>query len=171
MDCNIFLASLTEYSEGIIDGEWIDLTNTYAKEAIDAFKVARDGHEFFIADCSASVPMEIGEYDDPYELVDFVERLEDLDETQLEAYETIMHELGWDREEALDKVESWEFDVINWDWASIQESVGYYYADLYGYTNTADDTLRKYFDYEAYGREICLESDICTNGNTIFVLH
>ena len=171
MECNIFLASLTNYNKGIIDGGWIDLTDTKAMENIDKFRRERKGHEFFIADSSASVAMDIGEYDGLYDLVDFVNRLKDLDETQLEAYEAIMRGLGWKREEALDKAESWEFDVIDWDCESIEKAVGYYYAELNGYTNMADYIISRYFDYEAYGRDICLKSDICDNGKTIFVIY
>ena len=68
MECKIFLASLTAHTNGIIDGEWIDLTNTRA--------------------------------------------LENLGEMQLEAYEAIIYELGWEREEALNTAENWEFDAI-----------------------------------------------------------
>lgn len=171
MECKIFLTSLTEYNKGIIDGEWIDLTDTKAIENLDKFRREREGHEFLIADSSASVPMKISENDDPYELFGLVGRLKDLDETQLEAYETIMHELGWEREEALDKAESWEFDVINWDCASIEKAVGYYYAELNGYTDNDDYIISRYFDYEAYGHDICLENDVCDNGKTIFVIY
>ena len=171
MECRIFLASLTAHTNGMIDGEWIDLTDNNAMDKIDAFMDEREGHKFFISDSSTSVAMDIGEYDDPYELVEFVERLEDLDETQLDAFDAMVTGLRLDREDALDKAESWEFDVIEWDWESIEESVGYYYAELNGYTNMADDTIRKYFNYEAYGRDICIESDVCDNGKTIFVIH
>ena len=171
MECNIFLASLTNYNKGIIDGKWIDLTDNKAMENIDKFRRERKGHEFFIADSSASVPMEIGEYDNPYALVTLVERLEALDDTQLEAYEAIMCELGWEREEALDKAESREFDVIEWDCASIEKAVGYYYAELNGYTTMDDYIISSYFDYEAYGRDICIKSDVCDNGQTIFVIY
>ena len=170
MECRIFLASLTAHTNGIIDGNWIDLIDNNAMEKIKAFKDAREEHEFFIADTSASVPMEISEYDDPCYLVDFVKRLEDLDETQLEAYEAIMNESGWGREEALDTAENREFDEIDWDYESIEESVGYYYAELNGFLDY-DETIRRYFDYEAYGRDICIESDVYDNGKTIFVMH
>ena len=113
----------------------------------------------------------IDEYGDPRELVDLLERLKDLDETQLEAYETIINELGWDREEVLDMVENWEFDAIEWNDGSIEETVGYYYANLNEYTTIDDGTISKYFDYEAYGRDICLKSDKCDNGRTIFIIH
>lgn len=171
MECKIFLTSLTKYNKGIIDGEWIDLTDNNAEDKIEAFMEEREGHEFFISDASTSVAMDIGKYDDPYNLVDFVKRLEDLDETQLEAYDAMVTDLRLDREDALDKAESWEFNAIDWDCASIEESVGYYYAKLKGYTNMADATIRNYFNYEAYGRDICIESYVCNNGKTIFVIY
>ena len=170
MECRIFLASLTAHTNGMIDGEWIDLTDNNAKDEIKAFMDEREGHEFFIADSSTSVAMDIGEYDDPFYLVDFVKRLEDLDETQLEAYEAIMNESGWCREEALDKAESWEFDVIDWDCASVEKSVGRYYAELSEFLDY-DETIRRYFDYESYGRDLCINNYVCDNGKTIFVLH
>ena len=170
MECRIFLASLTAHTNGMIDGEWIDLTDNNAMDKIDEFKDEREGHKFFIPDSSTSVAMDIGEYDDPYELVELVERLEDLDETQFEAYETIMNESSWCREEALDTAESWEFDAIEWKDESIEKTVGYYYADLGGYMDI-DYTIRKYFDYEGYGREICEESYVWDNGRTIFVIY
>lgn len=170
MECKICWASLTAHTNGIIDGVWIDLTDASAMDKIKAFKDARDGHEFFIGDSMASVPMDISEYDDPDELVDFVERLENLDETQLEAYGAMMEELGLDREEALEKAEGWEFDAIEWNDGTIEECVGSYYAELSGWLDY-DDTIRSYFDYEAYGRDICIDSYVCDNGKTIFVLH
>lgn len=171
MECKIFLTSLTAHTNGIIDGEWIDLTNTKALEKIDAFINAREGHEFFIADSMASVYMDISEYDDPHKLVDLVKRLQNLDDTQLEAYDVMMSELGWEREEALEKAESWEFDAIEWnDDGNIEERVGYYYAKLNGYTDTNDYIISRYFDYESYGRDICIKNDVADNGKTIFVI-
>ena len=170
MECRIFLASLTAHTNGMIDGEWIDLTDNNAMDKIETFMDEREGHEFFIADNVASVPMEISEYDDPFYLVDFVKRLEDLDKTQFEAYETIINETGLDLEEALDKVEKWEFDAIEWDHnTSIEECIGYYYADLNGFLDY-DEIIRMYFDYESYGRDICIEAYVCDNGKTIFVI-
>ena len=170
MECKIFLTSLTEYTRGIIDGEWIDLTDNNAKDKIKAFMNEKEGHEFLISDSSTSVAMDIGEYDDPYELVDFVKRLEELDETQLNAYDAIVSELGWYREEALGTAENWEFDAIERNSGSIEQCVGYYYAELNGYTDNKDSIISRYFDYESYGRDICIESYVCENGNTIFVI-
>lgn len=170
MECRICWASLTAHTNGIIDGEWIDLTDDNAMDKIKAFKDAREGHEFFIGDSMASVPMEIGEYDDPYKLVTFVKRLENLDETQLDAYEAMVSELGLDREEALNKAENWEFDAIEWDSGNCEETIGYYYAEIGGFLDY-DETISKYFDYEKYGRDICIESYVCDNGQIIFVLH
>lgn len=169
MECKIFLASLTAHTNGIIDGVWIDLTDDNAMDKIKAFKDARGGQEFFIGDSMASVSMDIGEYDDPYELFKFVYRLKDLDETQLDAYETIMNALGFERKEVLERVENWEFDAIEWNSGNIEEAVGYYFAELSGWLDY-DDTLHKYFDYERFGRDICVNSEVCENGETIFVL-
>ena len=170
MECKIFLVSSTKYKKSIIDGEWIDLTDNNALDKIDKFMDERQGHEFLIAGSSASVPLEISENDNPYKLVDLVKRLKNLDKTQLEAYEAIMYELGWQREGALDKVENWEFDAIDYNCASIEEAVGYYYAEILGYTSMVDDKISKYFDYKAYGSDICDESYVCDNGSTIFVI-
>lgn len=170
MECKIFLASLTAHNKGMVDGEWIDLKDNKAKDKIKAFMDAREGHEFLIANSIASLPLDISEYDNPFKLVALVERLKNLDETQLEAYETIMYELGWSREDALDKAENWEFDAIDYNCTSIEKSVGYYYAELIEYTNMADSTISKYFDYERYGRDICEDNYICDNGRTIFVI-
>lgn len=169
MDCKICWASLTAHTNGVIDGEWIDLTDANAMAKIKAFMDAREGHEFFVGDSMASVPMDISEYDSPYELVKLVGRLKDLDETQLNAYEAMVSEVGLDREEALDKAETWDFDAIEWDGGNIEETVGRYFAELSGWLEY-DDAIRKYFDYEKYGRDICIKSDVCDNGNTIFVL-
>lgn len=170
MECTIFLASLTAYTNDIIDGKWIDLTNANAMDKIKAFKDAREGHEFFIGDSMASVSMDISEYDDPYGLVKFVEQLKDLDETQLDAYEAIINELGFEREEVLEMVENWEFDAIEWDNGTLEEAVGRYYVELSGYLDY-DETIRDCIDYEKYGRNICIKSDVCDDGKTIFVLH
>lgn len=172
MEYKICLASLTAHTNGIIDGEWIDLTDAKALEKIDAFMDAREGHEFFISDSMTSVPMDISEYDDTHKLVDLVKRLEKLEETQLDAYEAMVSELGWEREEALEKAESWEFDAIEWnDDGNIEERVGYYYAELNGYTDNKDCIISRYFDYESYGRDICIENYVCDNGKTIFVFY
>ena len=37
MECRIFLASLTAHTNGMIDGEWIDLTDNNAMDKIEAF--------------------------------------------------------------------------------------------------------------------------------------
>ena len=171
MEYRILFASKTAFNKGIIDGEWIDLTNTKALEKIDAFKNAREGHEFFIADSITSVSLDISEYDKPRELVALVSRLEELNTTQLEAYETIMVELGWERTEALDTAESWKFEAIKWNNnESIEKRLGYYYAKLNGYIDKGY-IISNYFDYEKYGRDICIENYVCDNGKTIFVIY
>lgn len=169
MEYRIFLASLTAYNQGMIDGVWVDLKDANAMDKIKAFKDAREEHEFFISDSMTSVTMNISEYDNTDELIAFVKRLENLDALQLEAYDAIMSELDFEREEALDKVENWEFDAIEWDGGNIEEAVGGYYAELSGWLEY-DETIRIYFDYEAYGRDICIDSEVCDNGDTIFVL-
>lgn len=153
MEYKILFASKTAFANGngIIDGEWIDLKDKNAIKKIDAFKNAREGHEFFIGDSMASVYLDISEDDNPRELVNLVKRLEKLDNTQLEAYDVIMSELGWEREEALKKAENCEFDAIEWNDGSLEESV------------------RRY--YESYGRDIFAKNNVCDNGETIFVIY
>lgn len=170
MECRICWASLTAYTNGIIDGEWIELTDTRAVEKIDEFKKKREGHEFFIGDSMTSVSMNISEYDDPYELIKFVKRLGNLTETQLEAYDVMVSEVDMDREEALEKAEDWEFDAIEWDGGNIEKAVGRYYAELDGLLDYGE-RIRSYFDYEKYGRDICINSYVCDHEKTIFVFN
>ena len=158
----IYLTNLGRYNEGYLVGKWVKLP--VCEEVLD--KVLKEigineyYEEYFITDYEndiVGIGDVISEYSSVQALNELAQRLEDLsgDEAdklgavlEYEACRSVSEVL-----ELLDKLD--EFDLLT-D-VTDDEELGYYYAEEYCSIDIPEH-IQPYFDYEAYGRDIRLES-------------
>ena len=158
----IYLTNLGRYNEGYLVGKWVKLP--VCEEVLD--KVLKEigineyYEEYFITDYEndiVGIGDVISEYSSVQALNELAQRLEDLSDDEAdklgavleyEACRSVSEVL-----ELLDKLD--EFDLLT-D-VTDDEELGYYYAEEYCCIDIPEH-IQPYFDYEAYGRDIRLES-------------
>lgn len=144
---SICVRSLSTYAEA----DWIT-----PAEALDFMKMqkSKDGsEEFIIVDYDA--PFSIGEYDSVSELAEIAEKLENLDDSEIEVLEIIMENYTSNFEKALEKVEDGDYMIYSdcWSMAEVAER----YLDETGMLNELPDFAVRYFDFQSYGRDMEIE--------------
>lgn len=154
---DIYVANLGKYNEGVLQGGWISLP--YESEEVfeefleEVVGINEEYEEYAIHDYESDF-FHIDEYNNIEMLNEQAEEIDGMDE--------------WDRRKLLAAVEiygneAFEYDIDDF---TLLENVndnydlGYYYAHemcdiFYGNKN---ETLERYFDYEAFGRDIELEA-------------
>jgi antirestriction protein len=158
----IFITNLGRYNEGYLVGKWVklpvceDVLDKVLKEiGIDEYY-----EEYFITDYEneiIGIGDVISEYSSVQALNELAQRLEDLSDDEAdklgavleyEACRSVSEVL-----ELLDKLDEFDLltDVTN------DEDLGYYYAEEYC-SIAIPESIQPYFNYEAYGRDIRLES-------------
>lgn len=174
----IYLTNLGKYNEGELVGEWVELPIDEdeleaVKERIgisdEPDKHGRYYEEWFITDYETDVDgLKVGEYDDLDELNELAERLDDLEddeETALQAY--LLN--GCDFPDALDKAEEGNYTIYS-DCDSMTD-LAYIVVDECGYLNDVPETVARYFDYEAFGRDLDIEGTYYQIGDDMIELY
>jgi antirestriction protein len=155
---NIYLTNLGKYNEGELIGEWVELPATEeelnaALERIGIGSLDEFGQpyeEYFITDYETDVPgVEIGEYDSLDTVNELAETLDGLDEAELEIMGALLNE-GYSLEEALDHLE----DCTVWYDCTDMTDVAEQYCEETGILDQIPESLRSYFDFEAFGRDL-----------------
>ena len=158
----IYLTNLGRYNEGYLVGKWVKLP--VCEEVLDKVlkEIGIDEYyeEYFITDYEneiIGIGDVISEYSSVQALNELAQRLEDLSDDEAdklgavleyEACRSVSEVL-----ELLDKLD--EFDLLT-D-VTDDEELGYYYAEECCSIDIPEN-IQPYFDYEAYGRNIRLES-------------
>ena len=157
MELKGYITNLADYNAGRLNGEWIEfpIYEDELEEVLERIGCA-DGTEFFFTDWESDIlsPSDLGEYITPEEVNEICEKLEAWDEDALNA---ALDVFGIDYILNASPDDFFFAPGIDTD-----EELGYYYADAcFIFEGNKSDTLKRYFDYEAYGRDIRLE----TNGD------
>ena len=166
MTLRAFITNLGKYNEGELVGQWVDFPCDEDVFGDILEEIGVDGEEYeewFATDyeCDLSeVAQELGEYPDFDELNRVAEALEEWDEGLGEAVINI-----WGVDTLLDSTPD---DYLYFE-ANDDEDIGYYYAEELGYLDEVPANLRNYFDYEAYGRDIRIDTDSGLSDNGYFV--
>lgn len=177
MTLRAYITNLGKYNEGELVGQWVDFPcdeddfEEILKEiGVDECHESHDGstctsyEEWFVTDYDCELDglaSELGEYPGFDELNGVAEALE-----------------AWDNDGLAEAVvEIWGIDTLlettpddylyfeAWD----DEDIGYYFAEELDYLADVPDNLRNYFDYEALGRDIRLESNGGLSDNGYFI--
>lgn len=168
MTLRAFITNLGKYNEGELVGQWVDFPCDEDVFGDILEEIGVDGEEYeewFATDYECDideVAQELGECMSLDELNETAEALEE-----------------WDSVEGLGEavVEIWGFDTLLnstpddylYFEANDDEDIGYYYAEEFGILDEVPANLRNYFDYEAYGRDIRIDTDSGLSDNGYFV--
>lgn len=160
----IFLTNLGKYNEGKLIGEWIELPCTFeeleeAKERIGISDEPDENgvyyEEWFISDYESDIDgIEIGEYDNLDDLNELAEDIENLDNDEMTALQAfLLH--GDDLEKALEDVQNGDYRIYSGCYT--MEDVAREVVEECGYLNSVPENVARYFDYEAFGRDLDIE--------------
>ena len=164
---NIFITNLGKYTEGTLQGEWVNLpaTETELEEVYKRIGINEEYEEMFITDYETDIDgLSVGEYDSISDLNELAETWESMEEYEREIVEAMISE-GYDLEEALEKKDNC---MIYYDCYDM-EDVAREYVEETGLLHNVPEILQNYFDFEAYGRDMSYEGHfVFTNsGNCV----
>ncbi len=156
----IFLTNLGKYNEGCLMGEWVKLP--VPEDKLEAVKhrigIKERYEEYFITDYESSLlNLHISEYASISELNQFAEKVEGLTDYDYEKLSAVLEmESGMSIAEIIALIDELDnFDLL--PDVHDDEALGEYYADCGCIFANVPDHIQRYFDYEAYGRDIRLE--------------
>ena len=158
----IYVTNLGKYNEGFLIGKWLELpaTEEEIEKTLEEIGISdepdEDGiyyEEYFITDYETDMDgLKVSEYSNIDDLNELAETIDDLDEDEKEIVNAIIGE-GYSLEDAIDKKD----DVMIYYNCSNMEQVAEDYAEQVGLLNDIPESLRYYFDFEAYGRDMSFE--------------
>ena len=161
----IFITNLGKYTEGYLIGKWVKLPVSEDKlnEVLEEIGIDNEYYEeYFITDTDCEneiigIGDVISEYSSVQALNELAQRLEDLSADEVDKLCAVLEYEACrsvsDVLELLDELD--DFDLLT-D-VNDDEELGYYYAEEYCSIDIPEH-VRPYFDFEAYGRDIRLES-------------
>ena len=158
----IYVTNLGKYNEGFLIGKWLELpaTEEEIEKTLEEIGVSDEPdengiyyEEYFITDYETDMDgLKVSEYSNIDDLNELAETIDDLDEDEKEIVNAIIGE-GYSLEDAIDKKD----DVMIYYNCSNMEQVAEDYAEQVGLLNDIPESLRYYFDFEAYGRDMSFE--------------
>lgn len=168
----VFITNLGRYVDNCLVGKWVRLPIPEDKlsTVLHAIGIDKSNSEFFITDYETLFSnLKISEYASIEELNEFAMQLEALSDPDFDKLAAIMEcESCLSVSEIMQVMDQLdEFDLI----PDIEddEDLGLYYAEECGVFNEIPEHLKAYINYEAYGRDIRLESN-CMYTSSGFLL-
>lgn len=163
IELNAFVTNLGKYNEGYLIGEWVkfpvsddELQEIFERIGISS-KPDANGiiyEEYFITDYECELDLGFGEYTSIETLNEAAEALENLTDYEAETVKAIM-ECGYE-ETIQDAIEH----VDNYILYQNQELIDVAYQiidECYPEISNSDSMLSRYFDYEAFARDLSYE--------------
>ena len=164
----VFITNLGKYNEGELIGEWVELpiTDDELDAVFERIGINEQYEEYFITDYESDFGMTAGEYSSISALNEQAEQLANLDEYELDIVAALLSE-GFTLADALDRYE----DVMVYYDCNDMTDVAYAYIEETGMLNGVQDNIARYFDYEAFGRDMSYEGQFIftDDGNCIQV--
>ncbi|MBR1373456.1 antirestriction protein ArdA [bacterium] len=164
----VYITNLGKYNEGYLIGEWVELpvTDEELKKVFERIGINEQYEEYFITDYESDFGLTAGEYSSINELNEQAERLAELDEYELDIVAALLSE-GYELADSLDRYE----DVMVYYDCNDMTDVAYAYIEETGMLNGVPESIARYFDYEAFGRDMSYEGQFIftDDGNCIQV--
>lgn len=167
----IYLTNLGKYNEGELVGEWVELpvSDEELQEVFKRIGINEEYEEYFITDYECEF-YEIGEYENISTLNEIAEQLEGLDEETEQVVKAMMSECGYTLDEAIEQANAGNYHI----YCNCEDmtDVAYAVVEGCGYLNNVPETVARYFDYEAFGRDLGIEGTFIflDNGDCIEVI-
>lgn len=160
-EIKLFMNTWANYNEnGADDG--ITPTGWMSLDEAEEYAEKYAEYEPFINDTD-NVPkaLDVNEYSDISETIDMLRRYEDFNDTQKEVFAALIDD-GYEEDKAFDIVDDGDYFYIEGD---SDIDLAYNYIDeLGGIESLNRDTLKRYFDYGGYGRDLAYDFIKTDNG-------
>lgn len=167
----IYLTNLGKYNEGELLGEWVELpvSQDELKEVFKRIGINEQYEEYFITDYECDF-YEVGEYENLDTLNEIAEKLNELEEEESTVAKALMSECGYTLDEAIEKVNNGDYRIYS-DCNDMTD-VAYEVVEECGYLNNVPENVARYFDYEAFGRDLGIEGTFIflDNGDCLEVI-
>ena len=167
----IYLTNLGKYNEGELLGEWVELpvSQDELKEVFKRIGINEQYEEYFITDYECDF-YEVGEYENLDTLNEIAEKLNELEEEESTFAKALMSECGYTLDEAIEKVNNGDYRIYS-DCNDMTD-VAYEVVEECGYLNNVPENVARYFDYEAFGRDLGIEGTFIflDNGDCLEVI-
>jgi antirestriction protein len=165
-----FVTNMGKYNEGCLVGEWVDLPITPAEWQAVLKRIGIDGklyEEWFISDYDIEISGlsdYLSEYSNISLLNYLASKIADLSDYDLKLFEAAL-ELGEHTNgicEIIELIDGMEEAYEYMPDVNTDYDLGYYWVEESGcFDTSALGNLSRYIDYEAFGRDIYLESNCC----------
>ena len=159
----IFITNLGMYNEGYLVGKWVKLPVSKDKldEVLKAIGINEYYEEFFISDFEneriIGLSEVVSEYSSIQALNKLAQRLEELSDDEADKLGAVLeYEACRSVSDVLELLDELDNSDLLTD-VNDDEDLGYYYAEEYC-SIAIPEHIQPYFNYEAYGRDIRLES-------------
>lgn len=144
----IFVVNLNSYNNGRTRGKWYDLPVDFRQIQRDLLLDEEHGEEYAIHDFENFYGYKVGEYSSIKELNEYAEKLEEISDIDhlkdfLEIYSI---------EDIIDSRDDLEFVEANDDEDLAQELI----EQMGGIETLGVETLQRYFNFSAYGRDLAI---------------
>ena len=158
-----FITNLGKYNEGELVGEWITfpIDKEELQEVLKRIGINEEYEEYFFTDWENVASFNFGEYVSITGINEIAEKLESFNEDE-EIIEAI-YEYCNDTDEAVEILEANNY-IIYYD-CDDMEDVAIQYAEETGLLYNIPENIKRYFDFEALGRDMELESTFISFGN------
>lgn len=171
MMMNIYLTNLGKYNEGELVGEWVKLpvSDEELQKVFKRIGINEEYEEYFITDYECDF-YEIGEYENIDTLNEIAEKIDNLDEEQEQVVKVLMSECGYDLDGAIEKAESGDYRFYT-DCDDMTD-IAYVVVEECGYLDNVPENIARYFNYEAFGRDLGIEGSFhfLDNGDCIEII-
>lgn len=164
---NVFITNLGKYNEGELVGKWLQLPCDDIEAELEEIGVA-DGtmyEEYFITDCENEVDYQVGLHESLERLNELAEELEQIELHQDgEVIAAIMEANGCDLEEAINVYNQGRY--INYLEHETLVDLAY---ELIEENYDLPEFALRYFDYEAFARDLGYDGYTETSYGVIYV--
>ena len=166
---NINVTNLKKYNEGALVGEWVNLLCEGLEEVLD--KISNNGKdELFISDYETDISgLKVAEYKDILQLNEIAEEIDNFDDEEVIIFQAYLEQYTNDLQQALDAVRQGNYRIY-YDCDNM-EDVAYQVVNDCGLLDGVPEEVKRYFDYEAYGRDIDIERTFIQVDNNIIELY
>lgn len=147
----IYVTNLKEYNNGKIAGEWVSLPCEGLEEILN--KISNNGKdELFISDYETDISgLKVAEYEDILQLNEIAEEINNFSDEEVIALQAYLDQYN-DIEQALEEVRQGNY-MVYYDCDDMSD-VAYQAVNESGLLDGVPETLKGYFDYEAYGQDM-----------------
>ena len=161
-----YITNLGKYDEGILMGEWIDfpISDEDLEAVLERIGINEEYEEIFFTDWETEIDLGLSEYEDINDINDLAEQLEEIDRTgEIEKLEAIIEATAYDILQAIEAMD----DAIFYPGYTLEEVPEEIVNDCYGFKKV-DEIFFRYFDYEAFARDLSFDGYTETSQGVIY---